>query len=292
MITTRANLAGMRQSGLVEHVRGFGSHDHVCWRYENRAEFRSRAAEFLVEGLQLGHQVRYIGTGDVHALREELAGIEALEAALRDGTAQVASLDDTYPVDGTIQPAEQVRAYAAATQEAVTAGFAGLRVVADCTALVRGQEQRAAFARYEHLVDRYMSAHPFSAMCAYDVNQLPAEAITQVACLHPSTNANDTGFRLHATGRAGGATALGGELDLARHSLFTWALDRADLQPADGKLVIDAIELTFVDHNCLLQLATHARHHDAALVLRTRRPGADRLVRTLNLPDVQVERAT
>lgn len=282
----------MRQSGLVQHVRGFGPHDHVCWRYENRSEFRHRAGEFLAEGLQLGHQVRYIGTGDVHALREELAGVEALEAALRDGTVQVASLDDAYPAGGVIDPAEQVRAYAAATEQAVAAGFAGLRVVADCTALVRGQEQRAAFARYEHLVDRYMSTHPFSAMCAYDVNQLPVAAIAQVACMHPSTNANGTSFRLHATDRAGCAAALGGELDMVCLDLFTQALDRADLQPAGGKLVIDATELTFIDHNCLLQLAAHARRHDAVLVLRTQWPGAGRLVRTLSLPDVQVEKAT
>ncbi|MFD5829469.1 MEDS domain-containing protein [Lentzea sp. NPDC060358] len=282
----------MRRSGVVEHVRGFGPHDHVCWRYDEHAQFVDRAAEFLADGLLLGQAVRYISTGDADQLRAELAGSEVLGAALRDGSAQVTSLDDVYPVGTVIDPVAQVRAYAAATDRAVLDGFTGLRVAADCTVLVGSQEQRAAFARYEHLADRYMAAHPFSALCAYDSGRLPAGAIEQVACMHPNTNADGVRFRLHGTDRAGCAAALGGEVDSSSRDSFARALDLADPLPVGGELVIDATGLTFLDHNGLLRLSAHARRHDSTLVLHTRWPGAARLVRALDLADVRVEKVS
>ncbi|ANZ40430.1 hypothetical protein BBK82_34865 [Lentzea guizhouensis] len=280
----------MRRSGVVENVRGFGLHDHVCWRFDDRTQLRDRAAEFLADGLRLGQTVRYIGSGAVDRLREELAGTDVLRAALRDGTAQVTSLDDAYPVGTVIDPAAQVRAYAAATEQAVADGFTGLRVAADCTALVGSPRERAAFATYEHLVDRYIATHPFSAMCAYDGTLLPDDAIEQVARMHPNTNAEHVRFRLHGTDRAGCAAGLSGELDSASRDEFAWALDLADPRPVADELVVDAAGLTFIDHNSLLRLTDRARRHGATLVLRTGWPGAARLVRALGLPDVRVEK--
>ena len=279
----------MRRSGVVENVRGFGLHDHVCWSFDDRAQFRDHALEFLAEGLELGQAVRYIGTGDADRLRDELTGVSVLGAALRDGSAEVVSLDDVYPVGSVVDPAAQVLVYAAATEKALADGFTGLRVAADCTALVGSPEQRAAFATYEHLIDRYIAAHPFSAMCAYDSRRLTGGAIAQVACMHPSTNAGHVRFRLHGTDRAGCAAALGGEVDSTSQEAFAEALDRADPRPVDGELVVDATGLTFLEHNGLLRLSAQARRSGATLSLQTRWPGAVRIVRALDLVNVRVE---
>lgn len=280
----------MRRSGIAEHARGFGTHDHVCWRYGDAHEFRTRVREFLSEGLALGHRVRYVGTGDLNALVEDLAGVEGMDEALRTGAAQVASLDATYPVGAVVEPAAQVRAYAEATEEALDAGFTGLRVAADCTPLVRTPEQLAAFARYEHQVDHYMADRPFSAMCAYSGAEVDDRAFAQVACMHPNANTSSPGFRLHAAGDR--VTALGGELDPADDDLFALALRRADPLPRDGRLVLDATDLAFLDHRALLRLVRHARDRGASVVLRASWPGVATLVDLLDLADVRVERTT
>lgn len=278
----------MRRSGIIEHTRGLGAHDHVCWRYDDMGEFRVRAREFLSEGLEQGYRVCYVASGAVDDLVGDLRGIDGIDRALREGAVQVASLEATYPVGTVVDPEAQVRAYAAATGAAVDEGFAGLRVAAEATPLVRTPRQLAAFARYEHLVDRYMADHPFSAMCAYAVAEVDDSAFAQLACLHPNTNTPSPGFRLHAAGDH--VIALGGEVDPSTDDLFTQTLDRVDLGLRDGELVLDATGLTFLDHNSLLRLADHAARRGAPLVLRASWPGLSRLVELLELHDVRVER--
>ncbi len=282
-------MAHKRRSGLAEHGRGFGPHDHVCWRYRDARDLHGRVREFLSEGLALGHQVRYVGTGDPEALAGDLDGIDGIREALRSGAAQVASLDATYPVGAVVEPAVQVRSYAEATDAALAAGFAGLRVAADCTSLVRTPEQLDAFSRYEHRIDRYMLDRPFSAMCAYDADEVDDHAFAQLACMHPNTNAPFPGFRLHAGEDR--TTAFAGEVDQFTEDLFALALHRADLRPRDGELVFDTSGLTFLDHRTLLRLSRHAADHDASVVLRTSWPGVSTLVDVLDLTNVRVERA-
>ncbi|MDQ2588379.1 MEDS domain-containing protein [Saccharothrix yanglingensis] len=277
----------MRRSGAVVHARGLGAHDHVCWRYDDVHEFRARAREFLSDGLERGLRVCYVASGSADVLVEDLRGIDGIDRALREGAARVASLDATYPFGTVVEPEAQVRAYAAATEAAVADGFAGFRVAAEATPLVRTPRQLAAFTRYEHLVDHYMADHPFSALCAYATGEVDDSAFAQLACLHPNTNAQSPGFRLHAAGDH--VTALGGEVDASTEDLFAWALDRVDLRPRGGEMVLDATGLTFLDHNSLLRLADLAAKRGTPLVLRASWPGLSRLTEFLDLHDVRVE---
>ncbi|MEU7527221.1 MEDS domain-containing protein [Saccharothrix sp. NPDC042600] len=278
----------MRRSGSVQHARDLGRHDHVCWSYDDIADFRDRAREYLAEGLALGQRVRYVTAGD------DTGVLSGFEEALASGAAQITSLGDTYASGSVVVPEDQVRAYAAATEEALAAGHTGLRVAAEATPLVRTPTQLAAFLRYEHLVDRYMAERPFSAMCGYDTTQLDGPAITKLAGVHPCAN-RPAPFRLHAvavrpdgdSGPAGGVFELGGELDASGHELLGALLERIDAGP--GGLVVHAPELSFIDHRGLLMLADSARRRGGGLVLRTRATGAARLVEVLDIPDVRVE---
>lgn len=281
----------MRRSGSVQHARDLGPHDHVCWSYDDIADFRDRAREYLAEGLALGQRVWYVaaetGAG-------ALSGAAGFDAALASGAAQVTSLGDTYASGAVVVPEDQVRAYAAATEEALADGYTGLRVAAEATPLVRTPVQLAAFLRYEHLVDRYMAERPFSAMCGYDSTLLEGSAVTKLAGVHPCSN-RPVPFRLHAvtegpngdSGPAGGALELGGELDASGHELLGALLERIDAG-SDG-LVVHAPELSFIDHRGLLMLADSARRRGGGLLLRTRATGAARLVEVLDIPDVRVE---
>jgi anti-anti-sigma regulatory factor len=280
----------MRASGVAEHVRGFGVHDHVCWRYDTPNEFHERAKEFLVDGLSTGQRVLYIGLGDARSLAARLSEIKRLERALATGVAQVASAEETYPTGKMLDPARQVRIYAGLTDRAVAAGFTGLRVAADATPLARTSEQLDVLARYEHHIDHYMAGHPLAAMCAYDRAELGDDTIAQTACMHPSVSPGASGFRLHATDRPGCAAAVAGELDMVSAELWPLALRRAGLRArGDRELVLDAAGLEFIDHRSLLTLAEYARERAVTVVLRGAPHSAVRLVELLDVTNVCTE---
>jgi DcmR-like sensory protein/STAS domain-containing protein len=277
----------MRTTGVIENARGFGLHDHLCWAFDDQDDFRCRVREFLEEGLGLGQRVWYVAPGDVETLTNDLCDLDGMDLALRMGAAQVVSVDTAYPVGTVIEPAAQVQAFVIAATQAVKAGFTGLRVAADITSLVRTSAQLDAFARYEYLVDRCIASQPLTGMCAYNRVELGADVIAQLACLHPHINRGTAQFRLHASHQA--VASLNGELDMTTVELLSLALQRADLRPNGGELVVDAAGLTYIDHRALLMMAEHTRRAHATVVLRTAWGGAAPLVELLDLQEVRVE---
>ncbi|MFI5495003.1 MEDS domain-containing protein [Actinoplanes sp. NPDC051859] len=245
--------------------------EHVCVAYDEPAAFDSAAREFLAAGIAAGEQLWYI----------------APTPAPRgwDFAPELVRLGDHYPEGAVIDPAAGVAAYAAATERAIAAGYRGLRIAAEATNLVRTPHQLAAFTRYEHLVDRYMRDAPFSALCGYNRGELGGAAVAELACLHPIS---DAPFRLFAV--PGDVDAgLAGELDWSCRDLFDQALDRADLRPEGKELIIDARQLTFIDHNSLADLDAYARRRGVTAVLRTRRSVPARLTALLRLTALRVE---
>ncbi|MEU6203805.1 MEDS domain-containing protein [Micromonospora musae] len=265
------------------------SYGHVCWVYDDPAALDQAARTFLTAGLAAGERLWYATAGPVEPVVEKLTSTPALGDALARGAAEVVSLPDTYPSGAVVDGPAQVRAYAAATEAALAAGYRGLRVVAEATPLVRTPAQLDAFTRYEHLVDRYMRARPFRAMCAYDRRELDGRAVAELACLHPETNAAEAPFQLFARDATGHRAGLTGELDETGEELFVTALERADLRPVDGRLVLEAPGLRFVDHRALLRLCEYARRRNSAVLLRSPLPAAARLAALLDLPGLTVE---
>ncbi|MEV0726779.1 MEDS domain-containing protein [Micromonospora purpureochromogenes] len=258
---------------------------HVCWTFDDTAVFDARAQRFLLAGLDAGERVRYVTAepGDVAVARWQ--GVPRLREALRGGAAEVVSVRDTYGERHVVDPAAQVAAYAALTDAALADGHAGLRVAADATTLVVTAEQRAAFTRYEHLVDRFMRVRPMSAACGYDRRVLDGRAIEELACLHPAADPGITLFHLYA-GRD--ELVLAGELDTSNQDVFDTALTRANVDDPTGELVVRADELRFIDHRNLIHLHRHAARRDGTVVLHTPLTSAARLVELLGLSRVRV----
>jgi hypothetical protein len=276
------------QYDATRDIRPSAPYGHVCLAYDDPKVFDAEARDFLGDGLAAGERVWFVVAEQPAEAVQRLTELSGFADALHRGAAQVVPLDGTYS-GGIIDPPAQVAAYAAATEEALATGYTGLRVVADATSLVRTPAQRTAFARYEHLIDRYMRTRPMSAICAYDRRALGDEAIAELACMHPETNADEVPFRLYAGDPGDGAVTLAGELDKFTLDLFAVALEHADLRPVDGELVVQAADLRFVDHRCLTLLRDHARRRGATVVLRTSRSAAARLVELLELTGIRVE---
>lgn len=259
---------------VMDSVVGFGPRDHLCLAYDDPATFATKAVAFLADGLAQGLQVRYVSASSSHEIADLRDWLLDELAPDRADAVQIESVRDTYGLGHVVSVGEQVTAYANATSAALAAGFAGLRVAADATPLVTTPQQLDAFARYEHQIDRYMSRHPFSAMCGYDRAVLGTDAVAELACLHPVSNAA-TMFRWHAAEsgdgppRAGGPVevVLAGEIDRSVHALLRKALQRIDLE--QGQLVeLDVAGLDFIDHHAIAELDALGRRHQARIVLR------------------------
>jgi hypothetical protein len=258
---------------------------HTCWSYDDHPSFDACAQEFLAAGLAAGEQVWLVAGSRPSATADWLSHAAR---SPRSDAIRVLSSEDAYPGDREINPEGQVAAYATATSDALDAGFTGLRIVADATALVRTESQRDAFARYEYLIGRHMRTAPMTAICAYDRGELGERAVAELACLHQASEPPGVSFHLHP-GPTPATAVLDGELDAATEDLFAQALRRTDLQPAGGEILVDADGLRFVDHRSLIALQRYAEQQRSTAVVRTRFGAAARIADVLDMPHLRVE---
>ncbi len=275
----------MRRSGLVDTVEGLGRQDHLCWAFDSLDDYRVIAGQFLAEGLAGGQRVIFLADS---AKESDFDAVDGFAAARATGAAQIQDLS-VYGSGQQVDPVAQVRAYAQATERALADGHTGLRVAADATSLVATVDARAMFARYEHLIDVYTTRHPFSAMCGYHRGVLGKDAVAELACMHSLARRSSTALQVFASGRPEIAAALAGEIDMTGHAQLRTALSRVDLPVIDGAVTIDATDLSFMDHQGLIQLVEHVRGRGATTVLRVGRASAvPALARLLWLPDLEV----
>jgi anti-anti-sigma factor len=170
-----------------------GPADHLCWVHDDADSLAAAAARFLADGLARGERLLYVGEDDgIDLLRRDPGPLGPLDDLVADGRLTLLARTDAYSQDGGFVPEQQLAFYRAATRRAVEDGHAGLRVVADLTALAADPRTRDELARWEHLADDFMAAGSgMSALCAYRRDALDADALAAVATAHPQLHVPD-----------------------------------------------------------------------------------------------------
>jgi anti-anti-sigma regulatory factor len=269
----------MRMIGPVVSSRGFGLQDHLCWVDGDPSDYRPRLTEFLAEGLERGLRVAYLGSGNAGELREHLGRFADVGPLQAREAIHVIPVEEIYGAGGPVDPAKVIKKYAAATQQALTDGYQGLRVTADVTDLVRAPEQQDAFAHCEFLLERYSSRHPLSAMCEYRLDL--GDAVRQFACLHAAVPKGLTPFQVFACDD--GAVGLLGDFDVACQATFERAMRRIRPAPDDPRLVFDMSAVGYMGHGALLTLDAYAQGCPVPVVVRSIPPIVRRVARVLGL---------
>lgn len=275
----------MRRHGVVDSAVGLIPFGHLGWGYHQRSEFLCRAAEYIADGLAEHQWVEYVGDGSPEQLRAELT---TLPGSFDISRVHVIPALEFYGVSSgdVVDPDVAVDTRVAAVHQAVADGYTGFRAIVDATAVVRREEQRDAFARFEFLIDEKMAVLPVSALCAYDMTRLDDDA-SGLVCLHPLVGEGAPAFRIYA--EPGAAFALDGEIDAVDAQIFTTTLRRI-WRLADGdELVVDARNLAFIDHQQLLALDRLARADSRQVLLRGGPAIISRLIGLLNLTNVRVD---
>jgi hypothetical protein len=249
-----------RHEGVVDSVAGLDLFAHVCLVYHGKADWIDRAEEFSADGITAGQRIRLIGDASTAGIRSELAArVRSMPGAreLDGGPAEVRDFAEYVRLtsEGIPDLRATIAAHLEALDDALAAGYTGVRVVTDATQSVLTHEEREMTAHLEHVVDCNLSSLPMGSMCGYDAEELGLDAIADVACMHPFTSRGAAPFRLYAVDDAD--FGLAGTIDDAAVGLFRRALERTD-PPAGPELVVNAGRAEYIAHRALAELDAYA----------------------------------
>jgi hypothetical protein len=116
---------------VVQSPMGRSVGDHVCWPFRDRGELAVVARAFLLEGLGRDERVAYVGQGHSRDLRYDLVGVPGLQRCLDRGQLRVADIATMPASDPLTDPVDELIDLAAMTQDALDAGYTGLRMMAN-----------------------------------------------------------------------------------------------------------------------------------------------------------------
>jgi anti-anti-sigma regulatory factor len=267
----------VRATGSLDTLPSPDRGDHVCWVHggDDDATFDDAVRSFLAGGLARGERLLCVGERVIDSVRAEAEPFTDVEPLVAAGTLQLMTVADAYAATGDFSAERQFAYYDSATRQAVAEGYAGLRVVAELTALA-ADPTRDELVRWEHLADRYIVEGPgMTAMCAY-ADSLPAEALADVTAAHPAAYAPPGLAPFHVF-FDGDALALAGSVDLADADRLARVLADSPSAPA---AVLDVTRLTFVDvagSRAIARWAGDLRRRGVTVEIR----GASRLFRRI-----------
>lgn len=242
----------MRRQLRIDYAGLLEPHDHVAWYGDGDRDLYSVASAALAAGVRRNEKLMFVAQDPDPT---QLQSIEDLEYLLAVDQLELADIDAVYGNGGDFSAAAQLETFQEVLADAQANGFSGIRVVADNTPLVRGDD--AGFRRWlawEQLTDRFQAASMVTGVCYFDRRALGDERLSDLAAVHPvrSVSGVEPPFALYVDGDAISVT---GTLD-------SWSTDRfrrvVETTPDDGPLILDLSTAEFVDHRALLVLAETA----------------------------------
>lgn len=157
-------------------------HDHTVWFGEGSADLYALASEALAEGVRRNEKLMFVAAGPDPA---RLTDLDA-ERLIEGGQLVVADVDAVYGGGTDFSASAQLDMFRNALDDALAAGYSGIRVVADNTPLALGDD--TSFARWlawEQLTDHFQAASMVTGICFFDRTALSAERLSDIAALHP-----------------------------------------------------------------------------------------------------------
>jgi len=210
------------------------------------------ASAALADGARRGEKLMFVAEDPDPA---RLRGVAGLERLLATGQLELLAVDTVYGTGDAFSASAQLATFEGVLTGALADGYRGVRVVADNTPFVRGDDE--SFRRWlawEQLTDRFQAASMVTGVCFFDHAALTEERQADLAALHPvrSASIGEPPFSLFSDGDAVSVT---GTVDASSGEQFRRILGTILV---DRPLVVDLSGARFVDHHALLVLAETA----------------------------------
>jgi hypothetical protein len=161
--------------------------DHVCSIHATEEEQLTVAAGFIADGIGRGDRGVYVAESAETILRFRAAlgatGLDAGALAARGALIELTHAQ-TYLSDGRFDADRMLAMLGAVAEQALAAGFFGLRACGDMSwlaAAVPGCEQAA---EYEARLNRILAGARICVLCQYHRRRLPPRAIDMALTTH------------------------------------------------------------------------------------------------------------
>ncbi|MFC7138392.1 MEDS domain-containing protein [Halosimplex aquaticum] len=173
--------------GPIEPMDGHDhANDHFALVYEGEEEQYAAAVPFLRQGLERGEKCMYVA--DEHSLETIEAAMRErgidVDAAVASGALVFETVQNTYLEGGSFD-ADSMEALYEDAIRAATAEHEGLRVVAETDWILEGDVSIEEFMAYESRMNDAFAGAPAIALCQYDLDAFPPEALVDVIRVHP-----------------------------------------------------------------------------------------------------------
>jgi anti-anti-sigma factor len=251
---TTARAPSQRRHGTIAGPGGLGSQDHVCWLFDERAEFVEAAIAFLRDGMRLGQRLMYVASGTFADLEADLGGLGSPVSLIGSGSLVLYPPDQLCGASRGACADQQMRFCDELVARAQRDGYTGVRFAADMTGLAAAPLLWSQQVRWEQAADAYMDRRPLAALCGYHRGVIGPEAAAAIACVHPLRSEDTSPFCLFVLH---GELRLEGEVDAMVADQFRAILASAAVGDRDA--VIDAFDLSFLDSAAVGELAEFAR---------------------------------
>ena len=238
----------VRRQVRVNRADAIEPHDHVAWYGDGADDLYALARVALAAGVRRGEKLMFVAREPQPAF---LRGIGDLDRLLERGQLEVVDVDEVYGSSHSFSAAEQLATFEGVLEEALAAGYTGIRVVADNTPLVNGDDDDFhRWLQWEQITDRFQARSNVTGVCYFDRGVLDARRQSDIAALHPvrAESSVEPPFSLFADGDAVSVT---GALDAWSAEQFRRVLDTS---PGADALVVDLSHAEYVDHRALLAL--------------------------------------
>ncbi len=161
--------------------------DHLCSFYENKVEQFQIVLPFLKEGLAKEEKCLYIA--DENTAEEIKAGLLMhgvdVGAILKSGQLKIVTSREAYIRLGKFDPEAMVSFLVSAAKEALSEGYAGLRVAGEASWILRDMSSLDAFIDYEAMVNEALRNLPAKALCQYNTKMFFGNILVKVLKTHP-----------------------------------------------------------------------------------------------------------
>jgi hypothetical protein len=188
----------MRRQLAAHTARSLQPHDHALWSGDGACDLYDLARTALGAGARRNERLLFVAIDPDPA---RLDGVGDLELLLARGQLELHDVEAIYGASGTFSHTEQLETFEGVLEQALAAGYSGMRVVADNTPLVADASEEAylSWLRWERLTDGFQAASQVTGICYFDDEALDSERLADLAALHPVRAAGATPPRLRSS---------------------------------------------------------------------------------------------
>jgi hypothetical protein len=161
--------------------------DHVCLFYDNPERQLETAVEFVRQGVERNELCLYVcadrACPDFSSALHR-SGLPVTELVMT-GALRILDKTEAHLARNRFEPERMVALLSAATEQALDAGFNGLRAAGEMSWILDGVPGTDGIIEYEAVMNEFFSSSRAVGLCQYDSRRLSEEVVEGAMRTHP-----------------------------------------------------------------------------------------------------------